>query len=189
MIRCPTCGKVLIGAPHTTIKPCGKRYQYPIYRCRYHYSYFQCSFKKFVNQNVLERLLLKDVERLLEEEKVRATNINASAEDKPKYNLESLKEQVRRLNYSWQTGKILDLEDYETQYNKLMSKIKEAKAETQKNKKKDFTRIENILTDGWQEMYKTLSPTYKLAFWRSIIKNIEVDWETDQKQIHRIIFF
>ena len=189
LIRCPICGKILIGAPHTTIKPNGKRYQYNTYRCRYHYSYFQCTFKKFVNQSVLEKLLLENLDRLFQEEKIRATNINTHTETQPKYNLESLKEQVRRLNYSWQTGKIFELKDYEAQYNKLMSKIEEANACVQKVKKKDFTRIENILTDGWQEMYKELTPAFKRAFWRSMIKYIEVDWCTDKKDIKRIVFF
>lgn len=189
LIRCPICGKTLIGAPHTTIKPNGKRYQYNTYRCRYHYSYFQCDFRKMVNQNIFERALLENLDRLFQEEKIRATNIDNRTGMQPKYNLESLKEQVRRLNYSWQTGKILELEDYETQYNKLMSKIKEANAGMQKIKKKDFTRIENILTDGWQEMYKELTPAFKRAFWRSFIKYIEIDWSTDKKDIKRIVFF
>ena len=142
-----------------------------------------------MNQNILEKILLENLERLFQEEKIRATKINTQTESKPKYNLEYLKEQVRRLNYSWQTGKIFDLEDYEAQYNKLMSKINEATAGAQKIKKKDFSRIDKILTDDWKEMYKTLTPPFKRAFWRSFIKYIEIDWGTDKKDIKRIVFF
>ena len=136
LIKCPMCGKVLIGCPLTTIKPNGKRYKYKKYRCRYHYSYYQCDFRKFVNENVLERLLLEELEHFFNEEKIRVANIEEKEENKPKYNVEKLKEQVRRLNYSWQTGKILDVEDYEKQYNSLVEKIAEVQSEKPKRKQR-----------------------------------------------------
>lgn len=189
LIKCPICGNLLSGCPHTTIKPNGKRYKYKKYRCNAHYSYYQCNFRKFVNENILEKLLLDGLERFFNEEKIRASNINSNEENKPKYNVEKLKEQVKRLNYSWQTGKILEVEDYERQYNELIRKIEEARSEKPKNKTQDFSKIDKILSNGWKEMYNTLSPKYKRAFWRSFIKYIEIDWTTDKKEIKRIEFF
>lgn len=189
LIKCPICGNLLSGCPHTTIKPDGKRYKYKRYRCSKRYIQHDCSFCKFVSENILEKLLLENLERFFNEEKIRATNINSDTESKPKYDVEKLKEQVKRLNYSWQTGKILEVEDYEKQYDELIRKIEEARAEKPKNKVKDFSKIENILSDGWKEMYISLKPKYKRAFWRSFIRYIEIDWTTDKKEIKRIVFF
>lgn len=189
LIKCPICGNMLSGCPHTTIKPNGKRNYYKRYRCNKRYIMHNCSFCKFVSENVLERLLLENLERFFNEEKIRATNINSNDECKPKYNIEKLKEQVKRLNYSWQTGKILEVEDYEKQYNELIKKLDEAKAEKPKNKAQDFSKIEKKLSDGWKDIYISLSPKYKRAFWRSFIKGIEINWTTEKKEIKRVVFF
>ena len=189
LIKCPICGNLLTGCPHTTIKPDGKRYKYKRYRCRKHYTEHNCSFSKFVSENILEKMLLEDLERFFNEEKIRANNINSKEENNPKYNVEKLKEQVKRLNYSWQTGKIFEVEDYEKQYNELIRKIEEARLEKPKYKTQDFNRIDKILSNGWKELYNNLNPNYKRAFWRSFIKQIEIDWTTNKKEIKRIVFF
>ena len=189
LIKCPNCGNLLAGCPHTSIKPNGKRYRYKRYRCGKHYREHICSFPKFISENVLERLLLDDLERFFNEEKIHVTNISSNEDCKPKYNVEKLKEQVKRLNYSWQTGKILEVEDYERQYDELIRKIEETRLKKTTDKPKDFSKIEKILSEGWKEMYNSLTPKYKRAFWRSFIKSIEIDWTTDKKQIKRIVFF
>lgn len=189
LIQCPECGRILSGCPHTTIKTNGKRYKYRQYRCNAHYLQHTCTFTKLVSENILEKLLLDGLERFFNEEKIRARNINSKEENKPKYNVEKLKEQVKRLNYSWQTGKILEVQDYEKQYDELIRKIEEARSEKPKNKTQDFSKIDKTLSSGWKEMYISLKPKYKRAFWRSFIKQIEIDWTTDKKEIKRIVFF
>lgn len=189
LIKCPICGGSLSGCPHTTIKPDGKRYKYKRYRCGKHYTQHDCSFCKFVSENVLERLLLENLERFFNEEKIKTKSINSKEDSKPKYNIEKLKEQIKRLNYSWQTGKILEVEQYEKEYDELIRKLEEAQSEKPTHIIKDFTKIEKILSDGWEEMYNALTPKYKRAFWRSFIKCIEIDWNTDKKEIKRIVFF
>ena len=149
----------------------------------------QCEFKKIVGESAIERELIKNIEYFLEQEKIRHKAINKKEIINPKYNIERLKEQINRLNYSWQTGKILEVEQYEKQYNELVRKIDELQAETPKYTARDFSRIEKILSDGWKDIYKTLAPVHKRAFWRSFIKNIEIEWTTDKKEIKRIIFF
>lgn len=189
LIKCPDCGNTLSGCPHTTIKPNGKRHKYKRYRCNKRYIMHNCTFCKHISENVLERMLLENLDMLFNQEKIRSTNIASTEERNPKYNVDKLKEQVKRLNYSWQTGKILDVEDYEQQYNDLISKIEKAQLTKPKDTMKDFGKIEKILSDGWQEMYKVLNYKYKRAFWRSFIKHIEINWETNQKEIKRIVFF
>lgn len=189
LVKCPECGRSLAGCPHTTIKPDGSRYKYRRYRCNTRYLQHTCNFTKFVSENVLERLLIEKLEFFFNEEKIRVTNIKPKEENKPKYNIEKLKEQIKRLNYSWQTGKILEVDHYEKEYDELVRKLEEAQSEKPKHDIKDFSKIEKILSDGWEEMYNALTTKYKRAFWRSFIKCIEIDWTTEKKEIKRIIFF
>lgn len=188
LLRCPSCGGVLAGCPHTTYKPYGK-YVYNKYRCGNHYTQGICDFKKFVNQNVLERLLLDNMESFLQKAKMGAKKVAQHGEEmNSKKTLENLKAQVARLNYSWQTGKILDVAQYEKQYAELISKIQELEKVRPIEKKKDFKYVEKILYDGWQDSYLKLSEKNKKAFWRSFIKKIIVNWTTDIKEIAEIEF-
>ena len=189
LLRCPSCGIVMSGCPHATTKPNGTKYVYNKYRCNNRYVQSICDFKKFVNQNVLERKLLDEVEVFLKKAQLDARKVGGHQEKADsKKMLENLKAQVTRLNYSWQTGKILDVAQYEKQYAELIGKIEELEKVRPIEKKKDYKHIEKILYDGWQDSYLKLSEKNKKAFWRSFIKKIVVNWTTDVKEIAEIEF-
>ena len=189
LLRCPSCGRTLSGCPHTTIKPNGARHYYIRYRCGYHYTQGMCDFKKFVNQNVVERQLLENIESFLQKAKTDAKKVSSRTEEvNSKKILENLKGQVTRLNYSWQTGKILDVAQYEKQYAELISKIQELEKVRPIEKKKDFKYVEKILCDGWKDSYLKLTDKNKKIFWRSFIKEILIHWTTDVKEIVEIVF-
>lgn len=189
LLRCPSCGGVMAGCPHTTKNAYGENYIYNKYRCNNHYTQRICNFGKFVNQNVLERLLLSEISSFLKKSQLDSKNVveRTNGSDSKKM-LENLKAQVTRLNYSWQTGKILDVAQYEKQYAELITKIEELEKVRPIEKKKDFKYIEKILYDGWKDSYLKLSPKNKKAFWRSFIKKIVVNWTTELKEIAEIEF-
>ena len=189
LIVCPECGNKLSGCPHTTIKKDGTRYKYKRYRCRNHFMERRCGFGKFVSENVLERQLIQQINSFFQNEKILAETIDpAQEENQKKQTIENLKTQISRLNYSWQTGKILEVEQYEKQYSELIHKLKQAENIKLNTPKTDFVNIQNVLHNGWEEMYLKLSDKYKRAFWRGIIRKIEIKWENDTKTIVRVVF-
>ena len=70
-----------------------------------------------------------------------------------------------------------------------MEKLEKAEAEQTTIIPKDFSKVEEILHDGWKSIYEKLDETYKRAFWRSFVKSIEVHWTTDKKEITKVNFF
>ena len=106
-----------------------------------------------------------------------------------KFDIAAIHEQIDRLNYSWQTGKIRKVEQYEKDYAELMEKLEQAEAEQGEVTIKDFSKIEAILHSGWQGIYNNLDNEHKRAFWRSFIKSIEVNWTTKKKEITKVNFF
>jgi DNA invertase Pin-like site-specific DNA recombinase len=190
LIKCPNCGKLLKGGNFTNRSTNGTLNNYKKYRCSHYRLDHQCDFKKVISENVLERMMLKNIELYLEDAKIRATDISDSNTVKiPLYNIEEIHEQIDRLNYSWQTGKIRKVEQYEKQYAELMEKLEEAEAEQKQVITKDFTKIEAILHSGWKEIYNSLDDEHKRSFWRSFIQSIELNWTTDTKEIVRVNFF
>ena len=189
LIPCPNCGAWLNGGIIVrTVK--GKKYYYKNYRCRNHRRNVYCNWNKAVNENVLEKLMLKNIEKYLEDAKVRSAAVTDSTDVIiPQYDIEDIHNQIDRLNYSWKTGKIRKVEQYETQYEELMDLLAKAEAEQSTTVEKDFSKIEAILHSGWRDIYKNLDDAHKRAFWRSFIKSIEINWTTDTKEIVRVNFF
>lgn len=107
-----------------------------------------------------------------------------------KYDLEALQQELERLNYSWQKGRIKKVEDYDKQYDALMEQIEEAHEEQATlNEEPDYEKIQLILTKGWKDMYNALDDEHKRAFWRSFVEEIQVEWTTKVKRIIDIKFF
>lgn len=190
LIKCPNCGKLLKGGVSARKKSDGTYAYYKKYRCSHSKQDHKCDFIKCASENVLERMMLKNIEKYLEDAKIRSAQVtDANTVKIPQYNIEDIHEQIDRLNYSWQTGKIRKVEQYEAQYAELMEKLEEAEAEQKQVIVKDFSKVEAILHNGWEEIYNSLDDEHKRSFWRSFIQSIEIEWTTETKEITRVIFF
>lgn len=189
LIPCPNCGSPLVGGmSHHPSK--GKVYKYKMYRCRNHRRNTWCHWNKSVNEKTLERLMLKNIEKYLEDAKVRSAQIaDAETVNIPQHSIEDIHERIDRLNYSWQTGKIRTLEQYERQFEELQKLLEEAENEQTTVIVKDFSKVESILHSGWRDIYENLDDAHKKAFWRSFVKSIDVDWMTDKKAVAGVNFF
>jgi DNA invertase Pin-like site-specific DNA recombinase len=189
LIKCPGCGKPLKGSM-SHMRRGEKEYRYKKYRCGNHRMATTCEWNKVVSENTLQRLMLKHIEQYLENAKVQSVEITDSSDPKiPKMDVEEIHAEIDRLNYSWRTGKIRTVEQYESQYEEMMDRLAQAEAEQSQPETKDFSKIEAILHDGWKAIYENLDDSYKRAFWRSFVKVIEIDWEGEEKKITNIIFF
>ena len=190
LILCPLCGNRLAGGIYTSRSSNNTLHRYKKYRCFNSKINHRCAFKKVVSENTFERMMLANIEKYLEDAKIRAAEIEDGNTVKiPKYDIEDIHVQIDRLNYSWQTGKIRKVEQYEKDYQKLMEQLEKAEAEQGQVIVKDFSKIEAILEAGWKDIYKSLDEPYKLAFWRSFIRSIEIYWTTEKKEIIRVNFF
>lgn len=189
LLICPHCGTKLKGSIFIQTKK-NSVLRYKKYRCAKCKINNACDFNKVVSENTMQRLLLANIENLMEDAKARNVQISdADHVEIPKYNIEEIHEEIDRLNYSWQTGKIRKVEQYEKQFAELNEKLDAAEAEQGEVVVKDFSKIEAILQKGWKEIYNNLTDEYKRAFWRSFISSIEINWTTENKEIVRVNFF
>lgn len=189
LIKCPGCGSSLKGCTsvHKRKNSVGR---YKKYRCGNWRQNGTCEFSKVVSENSFERLMLANIEKYLEEAKIRAAEVQDAGEEKaPQYDVDAIHEEIDRLNYSWQTGKIRKVEQYEKQYAELTEKLGKAEEERGHIVVKDFSKVDAILQDGWKGVYNALDDEHKRAFWRSFIKSIEIDWTTEKKEVARVNFF
>lgn len=188
LIRCPHCGTRLKGCICTQQKVSGTK-RYKKYRCANAKLQCKCNFNKVISENAFERLMLANIEKYLEEAKIKSFEVSSADSKNYKYDIDAINAEIDRLNYSWQTGKIRTVEKYESQYNALLEKLNDAEIERNGEEKSDFTEVEAILQGGWREIYKSLDDEHKRAFWRSFIRSIEIDWTTEKKEVVRVNFF
>ena len=189
LIVCPECGSILKGNTFYQKTKSGTTILKK-YRCANNKRNVTCSFNKVVAENTMQKKMLAKIEHLFEEAKIRSTEIaDADTVKLPRHNIDEIHDRIDRLNYSWQTGKIRKVEQYEKDFAELMELLEEAEAEQGVVEVKDFSQIEAILHDGWQKIYKTLDDEHKRAFWRSFIKSIEIHWTTEKKEIVKVNFF
>lgn len=188
LIKCPVCGCLLKGNIVVNRSRDKKTiYRYKRYRCGKNRKDGACTFAKSFSENAFERLMVAGIEKYMEEAKLASATVSDSKKQKaPKRNIEDIHDQIDRLNYSWQTGKIRSVEKYEKDFADLMEKLEQAEAEQGAVEVRDFSRIEAILHSGWREIYNNLDDAYKRAFWRSFVQSIEVN---DKKEITRVNFF
>ena len=187
LIRCPQCGGTLSGAVHVNSKN-GKQYRYYAYRCHKHRIHKRCDFATVVFENRLEKLMLDRIEEIIEEKEIKSIEISNKGNKVGKYNVKDLQTELDRLNYSWQKGRIKSVEEYDRKYDEIVAKIAEAES-TVKEKPKDFSHIKKTLSAGWKGIYEALDNDHKRAFWRSFVKEIQIDWGASKKDIKDIIFF
>ena len=191
LIKCPECGRNLIGNVQVKRGRDGKTmYRYKRYRCGKSRRDAACGFNKSISENVFEKMMLADIEKYMEEAKIRSAQVSDSNSVKiHEYDIEEIYERIDRLNYSWNTGKIRTVEKYEADYAELMELLEKAQAEQNDVPMKDFGKIETILHSGWEAIYNELDDAYKRSFWRSFVQSIEIEWTTQKKKITRVNFF
>ena len=136
----------------------------------------------------MEKLMLDRIEEIIEEQELKNIEISEKGSKVGKYNVKELQTELDRLNYSWQKGRIKSVEEYDKKYDEIVAKIAEAE-NTVKEKPKDFSYIKETLSAGWKGIYQALDKDHKQAFWRSFVKEIQIDWSADGRDIKDIIFF
>lgn len=189
LLRCPVCGGNLTGGIYVQHYKSGKVY-FKKYRCGKSKVNNACSFSKVVNEKTVEKMMLANIEKYLDDAKIRVAEVkDGDTVIIPQYDIEAIHEEIDRLNYSWQTGKIRKVEQYEADYAKLMEKLEAAEAEQGAEQLKDFSKVEAILQAGWREIYAQLDDAHKRAFWRSFVQSIKINWTTEKKEIIRVTFF
>lgn len=98
-------------------------------------------------------------------------------------NSESIRKEMERLNILFQKGRITE-SYYDQQYDALDKKLSECIQESKCVSLESYRDLMTAFSGNWQELYHNLDKPHKQAFWKSTIKDIQINKET-----HRISGF
>ena len=184
LIHCPLCDRRMKGS--FNVDKGGRRFYG--YRCDKSAQDKDCKFRTLVFESTLEKSMLSRVEEFIEKQEIGNIEITEKERIANKVDVEELRAELDRLNYSWQKGRIKKVEEYDRKYDALVAQIEEAEKAIPEAPP-DFSHIKAILTDGWEAIYNAMDNDHKRAFWRSFVKDIYINNNKGRKEIRDIIFF
>lgn len=145
------------------------------YRCNQYFQRGRCSHKKSLREDAVETWLFQhlseEIERCKLEWEVRAVKKrkrSSSSNDKA-----SLKRKLSKLKELY-VNDLIDLDEYKKDYeiySAALQQIPEPVSEIPP----DFSKIESLLNENFQNIYNTLTREEKRTLWRSAIKEIRID--------------
>ena len=167
LITCPLCGWKMISK--FAISGNGREYYY--YRCP-HTTTKQCSVKN-VSEKLVESYVLENIKAELEKF-ILAHEVSEPQPKKKKSDATKFKEQLRRVNVSYQLGNMEDAE-YIAETKKLKAMIEQATKEENQENHLDITALKEFLESGFEEIYDALEKDEKQRLWRSVIDELIYD--------------
>jgi hypothetical protein len=141
---------------------------YSYYRCSNHYGHHRCGNAGATNETHIEKYLLENVEKLLNEHVVSVESIESNTKTK-KSNRKTIEKKMQKLNDLY-VNDFIDMDKYKQEYELLKSQIVDEPEE----QKKDLTALKDFLGSNFKDVYKTLTIVEKQALWRSVIKEIRI---------------
>ena len=180
LIICPECRNKLVGT-RKNVKRNGTRHKYKYYRCGKHYLSKTCGYKKYVSENVLERMLLAQIEDDMGRARSKAVHTKKDRQSvQTERRQEEIRKEMERLSYVFMKGR-MNPDEYDRRYDAL-------EREFAALKKPEKPAVPKPLPKGWRQMYDDLDAVGKQQFWRGIIKEIHITkWNRGPREIE-IIF-
>lgn len=176
LMNCPLCGQKLVGTgcSSTINRKTREKRTYSYYRCNRAAIDHICPYRHRMSQNLIEEHLLNNLH--LEFDKFCYRNSTAAERQKKalaKRTPDKIRAELQRLNMLFQKERI-SWEYYNGEYEKLEAELNVITAPIQEHER-DYSYIESVLGDDFQNIYRTLSPENKRAFWQSLIKEIHLN--------------
>ncbi len=184
MIRCPLCGRKLIG--NTSKATSGKSYY--VYRCNKFRFSKTCTFKCSLSEIKIEKQLLDNLEMYVANSMARVSTVSdKTPPNKKDIEIKEIKEEMDRLNIMFRKRRITE-EEYDTDFFALEKKLEKLDVEIEEPREIDTDSLKELLESNYREIYNNLDKEHKRAFWHGLIKEFVVD--EDRKIIpESIIFF
>ena len=163
MLICKECDHILSGKTNAN----SRHY----YNCRY--SYFKkCSNNKCINEEKLEKILLKKIIPTLSEKKSEIINIK-SKEKKIVDNTNQLKTKLKKLTNLYLED-MIDIDYYREEYKLINSQIEKINEQKSQIKQIDYSYIDDFLKSNLLDVYDELDNLEKRKIWANLIDRVEI---------------
>lgn len=179
LIKCPWCGNNYTGYRKKQKLKNGGESIYIKYRCGNKFGRHSCAH---LSEQKVEEYMITHVTSRLEQE-LADIEFKNSQRSKKHDNRDAIQKEIERLNLLFQKGRITE-KYYDEQYEILDKKLSLCEQEEKCISIEAYRDLIKAFSGNWQDLYLNLDKAHKQAFWKSTIKDIQIDKET-----HRICGF
>ena len=179
LIKCPWCGNNYTGYRKKQKLKNGGESIYIKYRCGNKFGRHSCAH---LSEHKVEEYMITHVTSRLEQE-LADIEFKNSHRSKKHDNRDAIQKEIERLNLLFQKGRITE-KYYDEQYEILDKKLSLCEQEEKCISIEAYRDLIKAFSGNWQDLYLNLDKAHKQAFWKSTIKDIQIDKET-----HRISGF
>ncbi len=172
LIKCPWCGNNYTGYRKKQKLKNGGESIYVKYRCGNKFNRHSCAH---FTEYKIEEYMLTHVSSRLERE-MADIEFRKQKAQKPDQS-EAVRREMDRLNLLFQKGRITEAY-YDEQYEILDKKLSEYTRDRNCVPMELYKDLLDAFSGNWQELYLTLDKAHKQAFWKSTIRDIQIDKET-----------
>lgn len=168
LISCGECGRRMGGRVNTNQASF-------FYNCTSHYMRISgCTNNTNMLERKIETYLLDSIDEKMRQIKIAAENIHPlKKEQSYKSEINSLKAKCERMKNLYIDG-LVSREECNEKCSEYNQKIESIQNMIKKSDKPDFSKIDEILTKGWKDVYLGISKEQKRDFWRILIKEIRL---------------
>lgn len=174
LIICPECGRKLCGTGGKSIvrRSTGEKRIYLYYRCNRAVMNNMCSNRKSVNQKTLEEYIVNNISEEFQKYNLYCQDIIEKEKKEKKVRSRSvIQKEMDRLNLMFQKDRI-KWDYYNEEYSKLEHELQSVDV-IQPIAHRSFEKMRKIIDmDNFKEMYYSLTPENRRAFWKSTIQSI-----------------
>lgn len=179
LIKCPWCGNNYTGYRKKQKLKNGGESIYIKYRCGNKFGRHSCAH---LSEHKVEEYMITHVTSRLEQE-LADIEFKNSQRSKKHDNRDAIQKEIERLNLLFQKGRITE-KYYDEQYEILDKKLSLCEQKEKCISIEAYRDLIKAFSGNWQDLYLNLDKAHKQAFWKSTIKDIQIDKET-----HRISGF
>jgi hypothetical protein len=171
LIRCPHCGGILTGFRKRNKCKDGSYTFYKRYKCSRKFAFAHPS--PCITESVAEAYLLQHICPVITSTicSLQKTGVRTASK------APAIRAEMERLNILFQKGRISD-EYYDNQYEMLEAELQKESAVPDDHSIERYESLAKEFSGDWIDLYEMLDASHKNAFWKRIIKEIQVDKDT-----------
>ena len=175
LIKCPWCGHNYTGYRQKQKLKNGEESIYIKYRCGNKFGRHSCAH---FSEHKIEKYMLSHIAPKLKQETMqiafKTKHLHQTTNDSA-----SLRQEMERLNLLFQKGRITE-KYYDEQYTILDKKFALCEQISPCTSPKIHGELITTFCGNWLDLYLKLDKSHKQVFWKSTIKDIQIDKETHQ---------
>lgn len=184
LLRCENCDHKLnstFKTYYSGVKKDGTRTRYPkkaCYRCRYANQIPKCKNTKEFKESVVEKYLLENISSIVTD-LIKGIQAEEAARINYGDRIKKIETKIDRLKLAY-LNEIISLDEYKNDRVELVNQIADLQTPVKTNKK-DLTELNKFIDKDFFNNYDSLTVVEKRRLWRSIIKEITVNYDKEYK--------